>query len=148
MDGLDLTFVDQAIERIGTGREKVLELALAIQQHYGYLPREALERVCEGTQITPASMAGVSTFYSQFRHRPAGRHIIRICTGTACHVKGSDRVFEAFQRHLDLSPDEDTDRERPTRLIGSPAKTAGVSSLSLLDVSGVMASHNRTDYTA
>ncbi len=78
MDNLDLTFVDQAVEKIGTGPEKVLELLQAVQGHFRYLPNEALERDCELTQITPASIAGVSTFYNQFRHRPVGRHIIHV----------------------------------------------------------------------
>jgi len=92
MEQLDLTFVDKAIERIGTGPEKVLELLQAIQGHYSYLPAEALERVCKLTDISPASIVGVSTFYDQFRHRPAGRHIIHVCVGTACHVKGGERM--------------------------------------------------------
>src|SRR4030042_1382704 len=89
MDELDLTFVEEAVKKIGIGPEKVLEMLQAIQAHFGYLPTEALERVCELTEITPASIAGVSTFYNQFRHRPAGRHIINVCVGTACHVQGA-----------------------------------------------------------
>ena len=112
MDEVDLTFVDKAVERIGTGNEKVLEILQAIQGHYGYLPGEALERVCKLTQITPASIAGVSTFYDQFRHRPAGRHIIHVCVGTACHVKGSRQIYEAFLRHLKIPEGEDTDSQR------------------------------------
>jgi len=112
MDELDLTFVDQAVEKIGTGPEKVLELLQAIQGHFRYLPNEALERVCELTQISPASIAGVSTFYSQFRHRPAGRHTIRVCIGTACHVKGGGQIYDAFKRHLDIPEQEDTDRQK------------------------------------
>jgi NADH:ubiquinone oxidoreductase subunit F (NADH-binding)/NADH:ubiquinone oxidoreductase subunit E len=112
MDELDLTFVDQAVDKIGTGPEKVLEILQAVQGHFGYLPEEALERACELTDITAASIAGVSTFYSQFRHRPAGRHIIRLCVGTACHVKGADLVYEAFRRHLGITNDEDTDTEK------------------------------------
>ena len=77
MSDLDFTFVDEAVRQIGTGTEKVLELLQAIQGHYRYLPREALERVCELTDITPSSIAGVSTFYNQFRHRPVGRHVRR-----------------------------------------------------------------------
>ena len=111
MDKLDLTFVEQAVEKIGTGAEKVLELLQAVQGNFGYLPNEALERVCELTQITPASIAGVSSFYNQFRHRPVGRHIIHVCIGTACHVKGADRVYEAFLRHLRIPDREDTDSQ-------------------------------------
>ncbi len=92
MDDLDLTFVDQTVTRVGTGPEKVLEILQALQGHYGYLPQEALERVCTLTQITPAAITGVSTFYDQFRHQPAGKHIIHVCVGTACHVKGAEQV--------------------------------------------------------
>jgi NADH-quinone oxidoreductase subunit F len=112
MEELDLTFVDQTIDRVGTGREKVLEILQAIQGHYGYLPEEALRRVCELTEITPATITGVSTFYDQFRHRPAGRHIIHVCVGTACHVKGSEQVYEEFRRYLRIPDGEDTDAER------------------------------------
>ncbi len=112
MDELDLTFVDQAVEKIGTGPEKVLEILQAVQGHFRYLPNEALERVCELTQISPASIAGVSTFYSQFRHRPAGRHTIRVCIGTACHVKGGGQIYDAFKRHLGIPEQEDTDRQK------------------------------------
>lgn len=87
MEELDLTFIEETVKRVGVGKEKVLEILQAIQGHYGYLPDEALRRVCELTEITPASIAGVSTFYDQFRHRPAGKHIIHVCIGTACHVK-------------------------------------------------------------
>jgi len=112
MDELDLTFVDQAVEKIGTGSEKVLEILQAVQGHFRYLPSEALERICELTQITPASIAGVSTFYTQFRHRPAGRHTVRVCIGTACHVKGGEQIYDAFKRHLDIPEQEDTDRQK------------------------------------
>jgi NADH:ubiquinone oxidoreductase subunit F (NADH-binding)/NADH:ubiquinone oxidoreductase subunit E len=112
MDKLDLTSVDHAVEKIGTGQEKVLEILQAVQGHFGYLPEEALERVCERTEITPASIMGVSTFYDHFRHRPVGRHIIHVCIGTACHVKGADRIYEAFQRHLDIADGEDTDSQK------------------------------------
>ncbi|MHC4604018.1 MAG: NAD(P)H-dependent oxidoreductase subunit E, partial [Planctomycetota bacterium] len=112
MDESILTFVDQAVEKIGTGREKVLEILQAIQKRFRYLPGEALQRVCELTEITPASITGVSTFYNQFRHRPAGRHIIHVCLGTACHVKGGGLIYEAFRRHLDIADGEDTDSRK------------------------------------
>ncbi|MHC4098028.1 MAG: NAD(P)H-dependent oxidoreductase subunit E [Planctomycetota bacterium] len=112
MNELDLTFVDKTVEKIGTGPENVLAILQAIQEHFGYLPTQILERVCSLTEITPASIAGVSTFYNQFRHRPAGRHIIHVCLGTACHVKGGDQIYDAFRRHLGISGDEDTDSKK------------------------------------
>lgn len=112
MDELDLTFVDQAIDEIGAGAENLLMILQAVQGHYGYLPEEALERICEITQITPASIAGVSTFYDHFRHRPAGRHTIRVCIGTACHVKGGGQIYDAFKRHLAIPEEDDTDQHK------------------------------------
>ncbi len=112
MDELDLTFVDQAIDEIGAGAENLLMILQAVQGHFGYLPEEALERICEITQITPASIAGVSTFYDHFRHRPAGRHTIRVCIGTACHVKGGGQIYDAFKRHLEIPEDDDTDQHK------------------------------------
>jgi NADH-quinone oxidoreductase subunit F len=112
MEQVDLTFVEQAIERIGTGQDKVLEILQALQNRFGYLPREALGRVCELTDITPASIVGVSTFYNQFRHQPAGRHTIRVCIGTACHVKGGGQIYDAFKRHLGIPEEGDTDQQK------------------------------------
>jgi len=112
MSDPDLTFVDQAVERIGTAKEKVLEILQAVQGEYGYLPKEGLERICETTEITPATIAGVSTFYNQFRHRPAGKHIVNVCVGTACHVKGATQIYDAFKRYLKIPDDDDTDTER------------------------------------
>jgi NADH-quinone oxidoreductase subunit F len=112
MDDLDLTFVDRTVDELGTGPENVLKILHALQGHYGYLPREALEHVCRISQITPASIEGVSSFYDHFRHKPVGRHIIHVCVGTACHVKGADRVYEAFYRHLGIDEGDDTDAQK------------------------------------
>jgi NADH:ubiquinone oxidoreductase subunit F (NADH-binding)/NADH:ubiquinone oxidoreductase subunit E len=112
MEELDLTFVDEVVDRVGTGKEKVLEILQAVQGHYGYLPGQVLERVCELSDITPASITGVSTFYNQFRHRPVGRHIIHVCVGTACHVKGGEQIYDAFRRHLGIADAEDTDSDK------------------------------------
>ena len=78
MTDLDLSFVDETVQRLGRQPEAVIPILQAIQAHYRYVPREALGRVCEISQITPAAIAGVSTFYTQFRHRPVGRHMISV----------------------------------------------------------------------
>ena len=104
----DLSFVDKTIEKIGRGPESVIPILQAIQAHYRYLPQEALQQVCDLTQITPSQIVGVATFYSQFRHRPAGQHTIRVCVGTACHVKSAGLVHDAFRDRLGLTGDEDT----------------------------------------
>ena len=101
--------LDDIIKKIGHSKQNVIPILQAIQNRYNYLPQEMLQRVCEITEITPADIMGISTFYAQFRHTPAGKHIIRICTGTACHVKGAGLVYDAFRRHLHVSENQDTD---------------------------------------
>jgi NADH:ubiquinone oxidoreductase subunit E len=108
----DLGLVDEAVAREGRGAEAAIPILQAIQSHYGYLPDEALKRVCELTEIRPAQIAGVSTFYAQFRRTPAGKHIIKVCHGTACHVSGARQITEEVRRHLAIAPDSDTDPQR------------------------------------
>ncbi len=107
----DISFVDETVGRLGREPQSLIPILQAIQQHYRYLPEEALRRVSEITQITAAQIAGVSTFYTQFRHHPVGRHIVSVCNGTACHVKGAEFVYEALRRHLKLQGDNDTDAD-------------------------------------
>ena len=107
----DLAPVDQIVSALGTAPDAVIPILHAIQEQYRYLPPNALERVCELTEITPASIAGVSTFYTHFRHKPVGEHIVQVCQGTACHVKGAQLVQESIELHLGLSEGQDTDDE-------------------------------------
>ena len=68
-----IAFVDSVVARLGVSASAVIPILQSIQEHYRYLPEEALRRVCEITEITPATIVGVASFYSQFRHRPVGR---------------------------------------------------------------------------
>jgi NADH:ubiquinone oxidoreductase subunit E len=106
---IDLTFVDEAVERLGRTRESAIPLLQAIQSHYRYLPDEALRRVCELTAITPAQIAGTSSFYGQFRRSPVGRHIVKVCHGTACHVAGARQITDELRRNLAIADGADTD---------------------------------------
>ncbi len=108
MTSVDLIPVDAIIARCGRGPEACIPILQAIQDHYHYLPTPALERVCRLTDITPAQITGVASFYSHFRTRPSGQHIIRICHGTACHVHGSQRVQDALARSLQIIAPADT----------------------------------------
>jgi NADH-quinone oxidoreductase subunit F len=104
----DRAVVDEIIHRHGTGPEALIPILQDLQHHFRYLPRAALRRICELTQITPAAVAGVSTFYAKFRHEPTGKHLISVCHGTACHVKGAHLISEALQRYLGLDDQRDT----------------------------------------
>src|SRR5580765_7392770 len=109
---VDLKFVDETIQRIGTAPDAVLPILQAMQEFYGYLPEVALVHISRHTRIRPAAIAGVASFYDMFRRQPAGKHIVRVCRGTACHVTGAQRVEDALRRHLGIGPSDDTDPER------------------------------------
>lgn len=94
--------VDAIIDRIGTSRQIIIPLLQALQEEFSYLPSDAVERIYERTEIDRAQLISVSTFYSQFRHIPYGKHLIKVCTGTACHVKGAGNVYDSFRRHLSM----------------------------------------------
>jgi len=107
-----ISFVDEIVDKIGRSGKSVISILQAIQQQYHYLPSDALKRVCEITDITPSQIIGVSSFYSQFRHSPVGQHIINVCHGTACHVKGSIQIQDAIYRYLGIPEGNDTDSEK------------------------------------
>jgi NADH:ubiquinone oxidoreductase subunit E len=111
-DAIDLSFVDELVARFGRGREAAIPILQGLQTHYRYLPDEALRHVCEQTEITPAQIAGTSSFYAQFRRSPVGRHVVRVCHGTACHVAGADEITRELRRHLAIPPGADTDSQR------------------------------------
>jgi NADH-quinone oxidoreductase subunit F len=105
---IDLKDIDAIVQERGSEQRAVIPVLQAIQEKYNYLPEEALRRVCETTDITPAQIVGVASFYHQFRFRPAGKHMIKVCVGTACHVKGAVQVYDAIKRELGLDAKEDT----------------------------------------
>ncbi len=105
-------FVDDLVTRFGDSREAAIPILQAIQAHYRYLPDDVLQHLCQVTQITPAQIAGNASFYAQFRRSPVGRHLVRVCHGTACHVAGVQHVTEELRRHLEIPPAQDTDARR------------------------------------
>ena len=75
---------------------------------YGYLPKPVLETIARELRLTTAEVFGVVTFYAQFHLNPRGKHIIRVCQGTACHVRGGAKILEAGSEHLKVKPGETT----------------------------------------
>jgi NADH-quinone oxidoreductase subunit F len=104
--------MDAIIDRVGASREIIIPLLQEIQEEFSYLPSDAIERIYERTEIDRAQLISVSTFYSQFRHIPYGKHLIKICTGTACHVKGATNVYDSFKRELKMEGDSITTEDQ------------------------------------
>jgi len=99
----------QGVER---KRESLIPLLQKIQEELGYLPSQAMLEVAQFLNIPDIDVYSVATFYNQFRLTPPGKHSIRVCMGTACHVKGGHITLAAWQRRLKIEPGETTpDRE-------------------------------------
>ncbi|MHB1483757.1 MAG: NADH-quinone oxidoreductase subunit NuoE [Saccharofermentanales bacterium] len=75
----------------------------AVQMHFGYLPEVILDEVAQRLQVPTSTVSGVASFYHFFNLTPPGRHSISVCLGTACFVKGADKILEAFQSELGIS---------------------------------------------
>ena len=90
------------------GRGDTIPLLQRLQEVYGYLPREVVFEVSRITGIPASQFFGVATFYEQFHFEPRGRHIIRCCRGTACHVRGGLKVIDAAGKALGIKERETT----------------------------------------
>ncbi len=100
------------LKGIRNKRENLIPILQKIQEELGYLPRDAMIEVARFLHISEIDVYSVATFYNQFRLIPPGKHSIRVCMGTACHVKGGHITLEAWQRRLKIEPGETTlDRE-------------------------------------
>jgi len=108
---VNLADIDQIVAEFGTESRYVIPILEKVQLKYNYLPEAALRYICEITEITPADITGVASFYSAFRHTPAGKHLIKVCVGTACHVKGASRIKDAILRLLNVEEGGDSDSE-------------------------------------
>lgn len=82
---------------------KIIPILQAVQHEYRYLPQEVLTFIATSLNVSPARLYGVATFYSHFSLEPKGKHILKMCDGTACHVRGSMEVIEAVREKLGLS---------------------------------------------
>lgn len=88
--------------------EELIPMLQRIQKRLGYLPEQALLGISRMTGLPAAKVYGTATFYAQFRFQPVGKYIIRVCRGTACHVKGSDRLLNTLEEYLQVAPGQMT----------------------------------------
>ena len=89
--------------------DELIPMLQVVQRALGYLPAPALLEIARLTGLSAAKVFGTATFYAQFRLQPVGKHKIRVCRGTACHVKGSDRILGHLQDHLQVVPGQTTE---------------------------------------
>jgi NADH:ubiquinone oxidoreductase subunit E len=108
-DTTDLTGLDDVLEKHASDDGALIAVLQETQSLYGYLPREALARIAEARRTPLSHVYGVATFYSQFHLRPRGDTVIRICHGTACHVRGAPEVTRAIVEELGVKVGETTE---------------------------------------
>ncbi len=102
----------RTLNRFGRKKQNLIPVLQSIQQRLGYLPQEAMLEVASLLDIPAVDVYGVVTFYNQFRLNPPGKHSVRVCLGTACHMKGGYITLDAWKRRLRIERGETTpDRE-------------------------------------
>jgi NADH-quinone oxidoreductase subunit E len=109
-----LSVVDRVAEGLGDVRGALIPMLQQVQAEIGYLPPEVMDRIAERSGVPAARVFGVASFYSQFRLEPVGKHIIRICMGTACHVQGAGGIRDAICDELGVEEGGTTDDGRFT----------------------------------
>ncbi len=111
-DSLRLAEVMKQIRQSFAGRQQeVITILQKVQSALGYIPTEALIQVADFTRMPEAAVYGIATFYERFRLSPVGRHVVKICRGTACHVKGADKILHEIEHRYKLSPGQ-TSKDR------------------------------------
>lgn len=114
-DDIDYLELDRIIEDdYGNNPENLIMILQAIQREHNYLPQPALSYLCTKIGVPMSKIYGVATFYSTFSLKPRGKNIISICLGTACHVRGAERVLEQIQENLCICDGETTEDQRFT----------------------------------
>ncbi len=111
---LDFSRVDEIIEQTPNKKGALIPVLQKVQKVYGYVPEESIERIADGLHVYPADVYGVLTFYSQFKLKPRGEYIVRVCAGTACHVKGSARIAEDLVTKLHVAVGDTTEDRKFT----------------------------------
>lgn len=110
-DTIDLSLLDPLIKKYKGKKGNVIPLLQGAQDIYGFIPRPAFEKLSAGTGIPLSDMFGVATFYAQFRLKPVGKHIIKVCHGTACHVQNANEITESLEEVLRVK-DGETSEDR------------------------------------
>lgn len=98
--------LDQVLAGSSGEQGTLLDVLRRVQDRLGYLPEEAIDRVARHLRISPAEVFGAATFYSHFRLTPRGKYLVRVCRGTACHVRGGPAVRRTAEQELGLAAGE------------------------------------------
>ncbi|MFO7931456.1 MAG: NAD(P)H-dependent oxidoreductase subunit E [Thermodesulfobacteriota bacterium] len=100
--------IDEIMERYPASPEYLIFLLQDVQKNYGYISPDSMQLICDHTGVPESQAYSVATFYQSFRLEPLGEHDIKVCLGTACHLKGGPRILDELKRRLGVEPGETT----------------------------------------
>ena len=103
------SFIQELISSRSMDRTKTIEILQLVQQRYGYISKDIVRSISRHLKIPEIEIMGIATFYEQFRFNKPGEHTIKVCEGTACHVKGGAAIGQVLERELGIGPGETTD---------------------------------------
>lgn len=106
---VNVTLLEPLLQKYQGKKGSLIPLLQGAQEIFGYIPREAFEKISKISGIEMSDMYGVATFYSQFRLNPVGKNIIKVCHGTACHVQNADAISDAIKEALNVKDGETTE---------------------------------------
>lgn len=106
---VDIELLNPLIEKYKNKKGNLIPLLQGTQEIYGYIPSDAFNKISDETGLELSDMYGVATFYAQFRLKPVGKHIIKVCHGTACHVQNANEITESLQDALKIKDGETTE---------------------------------------
>lgn len=109
MQSTDLTLIDGVLGKYADVPGSLITVLQKTQDIYGYLPKEAIEKISDRMNIPKSEIMGVGTFYTQFRFQPVGKYLIMLCQGTACHVNSSQLILETIKDELHINDGETTE---------------------------------------
>ncbi len=104
----DMTKVDEIIDEIGCRERNIIAILQGVQEYYRYLPREVFPHIASRLKVSEARLFSVATFYENFSLEPKGKFVIKVCDGTACHVRKSIPILERLRSELGLSESKAT----------------------------------------
>lgn len=106
---VDLTAANQILDKYQEMAGALMPALQAIQEHYGYIPEPTVHLTAERLNVYSSQIYGVLTFYAQFHLEPRGKYIVRVCMGTACHVKGAGRIADTIKDRIGVGHAETTE---------------------------------------
>ena len=101
--------MNEVLSRYSGKGDELVPILQEVQGQFGYLPAEAMQQTAKFLHISDSTVFGVATFYAQFKFTPTGKRIVKVCRGTACHVRGGARILNEVERQLGITPGETTD---------------------------------------